>query len=150
MPTKIIICYGFHQSRVTNCSKILQKKAYLSPLLWSWSTGRCSVWTIPCVQVKLVLGHISFPEKIAKWRMCGFLFQEEVINRLKNCPSPVLLEVINSCNIKVSFSAIHFLVFTLAFNCSFIVYSTLLKLARPISIVCFQTVRDRNNLLLLL
>ena len=34
------------------------------------------------------------------------------------------LVIINSCNIKVSFSAIHFLVFGLAFNCSFILYST--------------------------
>ena len=65
----------------------------------------------------------SFPEKIAERRMCCFLFQEKVINLLKNCQSPVLLEVINSCNIKVSFSTIHFLVFGLAFNCSFILCS---------------------------
>ena len=78
----------------------------------------------PCLQVKLVLGHVNFPEKIAEWRLCCFLFQEKVINLLKNCRSPVLVEVINSCNIKVSFSAIHFLVFGLAFNCSFILCST--------------------------
>ena len=78
----------------------------------------------PCLQVKLVLGHVSFPEKIAERRMCCFLFQEKVINLLKNRRSPVLLEVINSCNNKVSFSAIHFLVFGLAFNCSFMLCST--------------------------
>ena len=78
----------------------------------------------PCLQVKLVLGHVSFPEKIAERRMCCFLFQEKLINLLKNCQAPVLFEVINSCNMKVSFSAIHFLVFGLAFNCSFILCST--------------------------
>ena len=31
-----------------------------------------------CLQVKLVLGHVSFPEKIAERRMCGFLFQKKV------------------------------------------------------------------------
>ena len=61
----------------------------------------------PCLQVKLVLGHVSFPEKIAERRMCGFLFQEKVLNLLKDRPSPVLLVVTNSCNIKVRFSAIH-------------------------------------------
>ena len=79
----------------------------------------------PCLQVKLVLDHVSFPEKIAERRMCCyFLFQDKVINLLKNCRSPVLSEVVNSCNIKASFSAIHFLVFCLAFNCSFILCST--------------------------
>ena len=77
----------------------------------------------PCLQVKIVLGHVSFPEKIAERRMCCFLFQEKLINLLKNCQAPVLFEVINSCNMKVSFSAIHFLVFGLAFNCSFILCS---------------------------
>lgn len=52
--------------------------------------------------MKLVLGHVSFPEKIAERRMCCFLFQEKVINLLKNRRSPVLLEVINSCNIKAN------------------------------------------------
>ena len=65
----------------------------------------------PCLQVKLVLGHVSFPDKIAERRMCGFLFEEKVINLLKDRPSPVLLEVTNSCNIKVSFSAFSFLGF---------------------------------------
>ena len=32
----------------------------------------------PCLQVKLVLGHVSFPEKIAERRMCGFLFHKNV------------------------------------------------------------------------
>ena len=40
------ICYGFHRSRVANRSDISRKKAYLSPLLRSWSTGKCSVRTI--------------------------------------------------------------------------------------------------------
>ena len=60
-----------------------------------------------CLQVKLVLGHVSFPEKIAERRMCGFLLQKKVIDALKDRQSPVLLEVINSCDIKVSFSAYH-------------------------------------------
>ena len=59
---------------------------------------------ISYLQVKLVLGHVSFPEKIAERRMCGFLLQKKVIHALKDCQSPVLLEVINSCDIKVSFS----------------------------------------------
>ena len=74
--------------------------------------------------MKLVLGHVSFPDKIAERRMCGFLFQKKVVDVLKDIQSPVPLEVINSCDIKVSFSAFHSLVFGLAFNCSFIVYST--------------------------
>ena len=78
-----------------------------------------------CLQVKLVLGHVSFPEKIAERRMCGFLLQKKVIHALKDRQSPVLLEVINSCDIKVSFSGYHSLVFGLAFDCSFIVYSML-------------------------
>ena len=77
------------------------------------------------LQVKLVLGHVSFPEKIAERRMCGFLLQKKVIHALKDRQSPVLLEVINSCDIKVSFSGYHSLVFGLAFDCSFIVYSML-------------------------
>ena len=64
----------------------------------------------PCLQVNLVLGHVSFPEKIAERRMCGFLFQQKVLNLLKDRPSPVLIEVINSCNIKVSLTVINFLV----------------------------------------
>ena len=64
----------------------------------------------PCLQVNLVLGHVSFPEKIAERRMCGFLFQQKVLNLLKDRPSPVLIEVINSCNIKVSHTVIHSLV----------------------------------------
>ena len=40
------ICYGFHRSRVANRSGISRKKAYLFPLLRSWSTGKCSVRTI--------------------------------------------------------------------------------------------------------
>ena len=78
-----------------------------------------------CLQGKLVLGHVSFPEKIAERRMCGFLLQKKVIHALKDRQSPVLLEVINSCDIKVSFSGYHSLVFGLAFDCSFIVYSML-------------------------
>ena len=39
--------------------------------------------------------------------MCGFLLQKKVIDALKDRQSPVLLEVINSCDIKVSFSAYH-------------------------------------------
>lgn len=100
-----------------------------------------------CLQVKLVLGHVSFPEKIAERRMCGFLFQKKVMDAPKDRQSPVLLEGINSCDIKVSFSAFHTLVFGSEFDCSFIVYSTL---AKPISIVCLRTCtdRDRSNLLL--
>lgn len=97
--------------------------------------------------MKLVLGHVSFPEKIAERRMCGFLFQKKVMDAPKDRQSPVLLEGINSCDIKVSFSAFHTLVFGSEFDCSFIVYSTL---AKPISIVCLRTCtdRDRSNLLL--
>ena len=100
-----------------------------------------------CLQVKFVLGHVSFPEKIAERRMCGFLFQKKVMDALKDRQSPVLLEVINSCDIKVSFSAFHTLVFGLAFDCSFKVYSTL---AKPISIVCLRTCTDRDQSDLLL
>ena len=64
----------------------------------------------PCLEVKLVLGHVSFPEKIAERRMCGFLFQQKAMNLLKDRPSPVLIEVINSCAIKVSFLANYFLI----------------------------------------
>jgi len=32
----------------------------------------------PCLQVKLVLCHVSFPERIAERRMCGFLFRRSV------------------------------------------------------------------------
>ena len=60
-----------------------------------------------CLQVKLVLSHVSFPEKIAERRMCGFLLQKKVIDALKDRQSPVLLEVTNSCDIKVSFSTYH-------------------------------------------
>ena len=80
---------------------------------------------ITCLQMKLVLGHVSFPEKIAERRMCGFLLQKKVIHALKDRQSPVLSEVIDSCDIKVSFSAYHSLIFGSAFDCSFIVYSML-------------------------
>ena len=57
--------------------------------------------------MKSVFGYVSFPEKIADRRMSGFLLQKKVIDALKDRQSPVLLEVINSCDIKVSFSAYH-------------------------------------------
>ena len=37
-----------------------------------------------CLQVKLVLGHVSFPEKIAERRRCGFLLRKKVIDALKD------------------------------------------------------------------
>ena len=40
------ICYGFHRSRVANLANIPRKKAYLSPLFRSRSTGNCSVRSI--------------------------------------------------------------------------------------------------------
>ena len=58
-----------------------------------------------CLQIKLVLGHVSFPEKIAERRMCGFLLQKKVIDALKDRQSPFLLQLINSFDIKISFSA---------------------------------------------
>ena len=100
-----------------------------------------------CLQVKLVLGDVSFPEKIAEQRMCGFLLQKKVIHALKDRQSPVLLEVINSCDIKVSFSGYHSLVFGLAFDCSFIDLYSLFNVTKPISIVCLRTCIDRNNFL---
>ena len=52
--------------------------------------------------------------------MWVFVVQKKVTHALKDRKSPVLLEVINSCDIKVSFSGYHSLVFGLAFDCSFI------------------------------
>ena len=47
-----------------------------------------------------------------------------MIHALEDRQSPVLLEVMNSCDIKVSFSGYHSLVFGLAFDCSFIAILT--------------------------
>ena len=56
----------------------------------------------PCIEVKLALGHISFPGKIAERRMCAFLRRQKLIDLLKDRRSPLLIEVLNTCDIKVS------------------------------------------------
>ena len=66
---------------------------------------------LPCLTINLVLGHVSFPGKIAERRMCGFLSQQKAINLLKDRPSPVLVKVINSCDIKVGFLMKNLLIF---------------------------------------
>lgn len=55
----------------------------------------------PCLGVKLVLGHVSFPRKLAERRMCAFLNRRNLMDDLKDRRSPVLIEVLNSCDIKV-------------------------------------------------
>ena len=54
-----------------------------------------------CFGVKLVLGHVSFPRKLAERRMCAFLNRRNLMDDLKDRRSPVLIEVLNSCDIKV-------------------------------------------------
>ena len=61
----------------------------------------------PCIEVKLILGHVSFPRAIAERRMCAFLNRQMTMDLLKDRRSPVLIEVLNSCDIKVS-SSWHF------------------------------------------
>ena len=48
----------------------------------------------PCLQVKLVLGHVSFPEKIAEPRMCCFLFSGESDKSSEELPisGPLVIE----------------------------------------------------------
>lgn len=54
----------------------------------------------PCLGVKLVLGHVSFPRKLAERRMSAFLNRRNLMDDLKDRRSPVLIEVLNSCDIK--------------------------------------------------
>lgn len=62
----------------------------------------------PCIEAKVVLGHFSFPQKIAERRMCAFANRQKFLDLLKDRRSPVLIEVLNSCDIKVSVISIVF------------------------------------------
>ena len=63
----------------------------------------------PCIKAKVVLGHFSFPHKIAERRMCAFVSRRKVLDLLKDPRSSVLIKVLNSCDIKVSVISIVFL-----------------------------------------
>lgn len=57
----------------------------------------------PCLGVRLVLGHVSFPQKLAEQMMCTFLSRRNLMDVLNDHHSLVLIEVLNSCDIKVKF-----------------------------------------------
>lgn len=105
-------CYGFHWSRVTNCSHISQKKAYLSLLFWSRSKRKCSAGTIPLSSSEIVLGHVSFPEKncLTKDVRIYISGERNKSSESSSESSSALLEVMNSCDIKLNFSTFYFLV----------------------------------------
>ena len=62
----------------------------------------------PCIEAKVVLKHFSFPHKIAQRWMCAFANRQKFLDLLKDCRSPVFIEVLNSCDIKVSVISIVF------------------------------------------
>jgi len=42
----------------------------------------------PCIEVKLILGHVSFPRAIAERRMCAFLNRQKTMDLL--CKTPLM------------------------------------------------------------
>lgn len=57
---------------------------------------------IPCIELYMVLGHVSFPAKLHERRGVLFLHSEENITKLRGQRSPVVIEVTSSCTHTVS------------------------------------------------
>ena len=70
--TWLFICYGFHRNRVANRSSISRKKGHLSPLLRSWSIGKCSVRTISLSSSLFSLLGAKFNKKTTVWKSTKF------------------------------------------------------------------------------
>ncbi|KAK3750318.1 hypothetical protein QZH41_010822, partial [Actinostola sp. cb2023] len=49
----------------------------------------------------VVLAHISFPEKTTERRICLFPYDQSILDILKDQKSPVLLEILSSCELTV-------------------------------------------------
>ena len=103
-----------------NNSGISRKKAYLCPLLRSWNTGKRSVRTIYLSSSEISSWPRQFPWENRRTKDVRVFISEESDRCSEGSPisSPF------GSDIKISFSAFHSLVFGLAFDCSFIVYST--------------------------
>ena len=52
---------------------------------------------IPCVELYMVLGHVSFPAKLRERRVVLFLHSEENTTKLQGHRSPIFIEVTSSC-----------------------------------------------------
>jgi len=69
-------------------------------------TENVSLESCPCLEVNIVLERISFPEKMTESRICFFTYgygQSILRDILKDHKSPVLLEILRSCEITVSY-----------------------------------------------
>ena len=59
--------------------------------------------TLPCIELYMVLGHVSFPAKLRERRVVLILHSEESIDKVRGRNSPVVIEVTSSCIYTVSF-----------------------------------------------
>jgi len=66
-------------------------------------TVKVSLESCPCLEANVVLAHISFPEKMTERRICLFPYDQSILDILKDQKSPVLLEILSSCEITVSY-----------------------------------------------
>lgn len=143
------ICYGFHRSRFANRSDISRKKAHLSPLPRSWSTGKCSVRTIFLSSSEIGSWPRQFPRENCRPKDVRIFVSEESDGCSEGSPISSPFGSDKHLWYQGKFLSVSYLGFWIGIwlDCSFTVYSTL---AKPISIVCLCTCtdRDRSNLLL--
>ena len=97
----------------TTATPFLKKKLVYLHCVDVQATETVQLEDFPCLEVKLVLAHVSFPDKLDERRMCALLNHHIAISRIKDRRSHVLIEVLNSCDIKVSYK------FRLRFTFSF-------------------------------
>ena len=57
---------------------------------------------IPCLELYMVPGHVSFPPNLQERRFVLILHSEENINKIRGCNSPVVIQVTSSCVYMVS------------------------------------------------
>ena len=70
------------------------------------ATEKLVIQNFPCLKVTIVLGHITFPRKwqIDEFVLSRLMTELATLNRVKNCQSPVQLEVRNSCENTVGYN----------------------------------------------
>lgn len=53
--------------------------------------------SLPCLELYMVMGHVSFPDKLSERRVVLFLHSEENVSKLREQSSPAIIEVKSSC-----------------------------------------------------
>ena len=53
--------------------------------------------SLPCLEFYMVMGHISFPDKLTERRAVLFLHSDKNVSKLREQSSPAIIEVKSSC-----------------------------------------------------